>query len=315
MLGLSSVWAQSALPRATTATPVASGDTLLAEALDTLQRRPSVAARLRHQTHLYEHTLVGSGKYWQRGTAGQRVSRWEMQTQVAGKTASFVQVFDGNHLWTDRRLPSGREVHRLDVARLQMRLGARTPARVRLTASDDRLEALTTAVEGQGGLAQMLADLLGRFTFDPPRPIQLNGAAASALVGHWRKEQLVRLWPELNQTGNDARPEWPEQLPHHVLVIVDQSDLFPYVVEYRRSSDAYLASTAAGQRLVRDPLVRYEIFDVQFAQAMDDRLFEFKPGDVQWTDETALVLERLRQQRGDAPVISTARGKRRRMHR
>jgi len=310
VLALPHASAQSTPPGATTPTSGASGNALLAKSLDALERQPSVAARLRHQTRLNEHTLVGSGRYWQRGTANQRVSRWEMQTQVAGKTASYVQIFDGNHLWTDRRLPSGRQVRRLDVARLQARLRTRAPGNARLTAADNRMNPLLAAAEGQGGLAQMLADLLGRFTFATPRPTQLNGMPAFSLIGHWRREELERLWPNLNQADQDSQPDWPEQLPHHVLVLVGKNNLFPYVVEQRRSSDAFLAETAVGQRPTHDPLVRYEIFDVQFAAAMNDSLFEFKPGDVQWTDETALVLERLRKQRGDLPMTTTTKRKR-----
>ena len=267
--------------------------------LSTLERQASIAARLRHQSRLHEHTLTGSGRYWQQGTGVQRVSRWEMQTQVAGKTASIVQIYDGNHLWTDRRLPSGREVHRLDVARLHARLRKGGPNRTRSnTSRNDSVEKMLAAAEGRGGLAQMLAELLTRFNFDPPRHTQLNGLAVNALVGRWQIPKLEALWPKGKYEPGGDPPSWPEQLPHHVLVLVGKNNLFPYVIEHRRASDAYLAGTVAGLRPTRDPLVRYEIFEVQYAAAMDRRLFEFKPGDVQWTDETALVLERMREQQG-----------------
>jgi len=225
---------------------------------------------------LDEHTLMGSGNYWQRRTGEQHVSKWEMQTQVAGKTASFVQVFDGDYLWTDRRLPSGREVRRLDIKLLQSRLPSPTAGQGQ------------GGSQGRGGLTQMLQ----RFDFDPPRQTQLNGLAVFALVGHWRSEELVALGVDLRE---EASP-WPKQLPHHVLVLLGRENRFPYVIEYRRSSDAYLLSTVAGLRPTRDPLVRYEIFEVQFAQAIDPGIFQYKPGDVQWTDETALVVERLREE-------------------
>ncbi len=268
----------------------AAGDQYLAEVLATLQRRPSVAARLRHQSRLHEVALSGSGKYWQRGTGNQRVTRWEMQTQVAGKTASYLQVFDGNHLWTDRTLPSGRKVHRLDTARLQSRRRI-AAASARSLNTEAEWEPELAAVEGQGGLSEMLADALRRFTFAPPRPTQLNGLAVHALVGQWRRAELEKLWPEL-ASGDDS-PIWPRQLPHHVLILVGQNNRFPYVVEHRRVEDSQLAASAVGDRPTRDPLLRYELYEVQFAAAMDDSLFEFKPGDVQWSDETSLVLERL----------------------
>jgi hypothetical protein len=268
----------------------AAGDQFLAEVLATLQRRPSVAARLRHQSRLHEVALSGSGKYWQRGTGNQRVTRWEMQTQVAGKTASYLQVFDGNHLWTDRTLPSGRKVHRLDTARLQSRRRI-AAASARSLNTEAEWEPELAAAEGQGGLLEMLADALRRFTFAPPRPTQLNGLSVHALVGQWRRAELEKLWPEL-ASGDDSLI-WPRQLPHHVLILVGQNNRFPYVIEHRRVEDSQLAASAVGDRPTNDPLLRYELYEVQFAAAMDDSLFEFKPGDVDWSDETSLVLERL----------------------
>jgi hypothetical protein len=265
------------------------GDQYMAQVLATLQIRPSVAARLRHKSRLHETAQAGSGRYWQRGTKKQRVTRWEMQTQVAGKTASYLQVFDRDDLWTDRTLPSGRRVYRLDTTRLQSRrLAARTATRSSNTEAE--WEPMIAAAEGQGGLAEMLADALRRFTFAPPRPSQLDGMAVHVLVGQWRRTELEKLWPEL-ASGADS-PTWPKQLPHHVLLLVGQNNLFPYVVEHRRVEGAHLVASAVGDRPVPDPLLRYELYEVQFTLAMEDSLFQFKPGDVQWTDETSLVLER-----------------------
>jgi len=285
----------------------ASGDQFLAEVLATLERRPSVAARLRYQARVHEETLMGSGKYWQRGVGNQRVTRWEMQTQVAGQPASYVQVFDGTHLWTDRTLPSGRTVHRLDVGRLQSRLRTAT-VNARLPQAKAPWDPLLAEAAGQGGLTELLADLLQRYTFAPPRTVQLNGLAVYALVGQWRRTELEKLWPELATAESTA--SWPRQLPHHVLLLAGKNNLFPYVIEHRRVADASLAASAVGDRPARDPLVRYELFEVQFAAAMDDSLFEFKPGDVQWSDETTLVLERLHDEQAaaaDAAATEAAR--------
>lgn len=277
--------------------PTASGDQFLAEVLSTLQRRPSVAARLRHQARLHDEALVGSGKYWQRGVGNQRVARWEMQMQVANQAASYVQVFDGNHLWTDRTLASGRTVRRLDVGRLQSRLRTLS-LNTGLPQAKAEWDPLIAAATGQGGLVELVADLLRRYTFAPPRAVQLNGLAVYALVGQWRRSELEKLWPQL-ASAEDAS-SWPRQLPHHVLVLVGKNNLFPYVIEHRRAADAGLAASAPGDRPARDPLLRYELYEVQFAAAMDDSLFEFKPGDVQWSDETTLVLERLQAQEAAA---------------
>ncbi|NOZ40761.1 MAG: hypothetical protein GXP24_11120 [Planctomycetes bacterium] len=271
--------------------PADAGNQFVAQVLIALEHHESIAAKLRYESRLHDQKLVGSGNYWQQRTQDQRVTRWEMQTQIADQTASFVQVYDGNHLWTDRRLPSGRQVHRLDVAWLQARL--REEGRGGAT---EQREQLISAVEGQGGLGQMLADLLRNFDFQPPEPTQLNGLPVNALIGHWRPEQLTQLWPDAAKLGDEQPPEWPEQLPHHVLLLVGRN-MFPYVCEHRRAADAPLATSLAGLRPTGDPLLRYEIFEVQFAVAIPPEKFQFLPGDIPWTDETAVVLGQLTQLR------------------
>ena len=288
-------WLAASVAYAQPASTTASGNRMLAGALDALERHVSIAAKIRHQSRLEGHALMGSGNYWQRGTEEQRVSRWEMQTQVAGKPASFVQVFDGNHLWTDRRLPSGREVHRLDVKLLHSRLRGNNARPENSTELSGDVERMLDSALGHGGLAEMVADLLQRFDFQPPRQVQLNGLPVHALIGQWRAEELAALGVEVEKLANDDADAWPEQLPHHVLILLGRDNLFPYVIEHRRMSDAYLVSTVAGLRPTRDPLVRYELFEVQFALVLDPSAFQYKPGDVLWTDETSLVVERLRE--------------------
>ncbi len=268
---------------------ITAGNQFVARVLIALEQQDSIAAKLRHESRLHDQKLVGSGNYWQQRTQDKRVIRWEMQTQIADQTASFVQVYDGNHLWTDRHLPSQRQVHRLDVAWLQARL--REEGRGRAT---DKRQQLIAAMEGQGGLGQMLADLLRNFDFQPPEPTQLNGLPVNALIGHWRPEQLTHLWPDAAKLGDEHPPEWPDQLPHHVLLLVGRN-MFPYVCEHRRAADAPLATSLAGLRPTNDPLLRYEIFEVQFAVAIPPEKFQFIPGDIPWTDETAVVLGQLTQ--------------------
>lgn len=281
-----------------------SGDPFMGEVLATLSRRPSIAARVRHEAHLHDEVLVGSGRFWQQGVGNQRVMRWQMNTQVADQTASYVQVFDGNQVWTDRTLASGRTVRRLDVRLLQSRLRT-TALGNRGPQNSNEWDPLVDAATGQGGLMELTAELLRRYTFAPPRTVQLNGLAAHALVGQWRRTELEKLWPEL--ASAEDMSSWPRQLPHHVLVLVGKDNLFPYVIEYRRVEDAQLASSAAGDRPTHNPLVRYELFEVQFAAAMEDVSFEFKPGDVQWSDETTLVLERLQAQAAAGASLEIAR--------
>ncbi|WP_146452030.1 hypothetical protein [Bythopirellula polymerisocia] len=287
--------ATAAHAQSTAGVNLGAGDDFLTEVLATMERRANVSAKLRHQSRLAGETQLGHGHFWQQGAGPQRTTRWEMQTQVAGETASYVQVYDGRYLWTDRHLPSGRQVHRLDVTNLQNRLRNTN----RLSSDLTERASLLDAAEFRGGISQLLTELLTRYQFDSPRPTQLNGLAVNALVGRWRPEQLAVMSPESDAANPDSAP-WPEQLPHHVLVLVGQSNLFPYVTEFRRSDDAYLTETLAGLKPAPDPLVRYEIFEVHFADAIDATVFEFKPGAVDWSDETTLVFEKLSAQQAVA---------------
>ncbi len=263
-------------------TPTSDGNVMLTNVLATIQRHASISAQLRQQTKLGQLTQVGSGYYRQQGTADRPRTYWEMKTQVAGETASFVQIFDGSYLWTDRRLPSGRQVRRLDVELLHARLrdldSGSTPN-------------LLLKTEGQGGLAQLLAELLRNFSFDRPHAAQLGDLPVYALLGTWRPAQLQLIWPAA--ADQTEPPPWPAQIPHHVLVLVGHN-MFPYVFELRGQHEAYLASTVAGLRPTPHPLLRYELFDVHFARAIRPSQFQFKDG-VEWKDETGKVWEALRQ--------------------
>jgi len=296
LLPLTNVAAQPAPGSNAPAGEAESGNELLVRMMEMFESCASLTARVRHQARLHNDTLVGSGYYWQRGTGDQRVTRFEMQTQLVGKTASFEQVFDGEYLWTDRRFPSGRKVRRLEVARLQSRLLTRSQDSGR--PGQGAYEKMLATAAVRGGISQMLADLQHRFNFDPPRATQYNGLPMLALVGHWSEEELKELWPDfMAETEKGNTPKWPAQLPHHVLVLVGQNNFFPYMIEHRRFADAFLASTVTGLRPTTEPLLRYEIFEVQFAVAMDNQLFEYKPGDVDWSDETTVVLEQLNRHR------------------
>lgn len=275
--------------RAQTTSAVVDGNRYVAQVLRNLRLHGNIDAKLRFESRLYDQKIVGQGTYQQGANLSERYTRWEMHTQIANQSASYVQVFDGTHLWTERRLPSRRQVSRLDIARLHA--GLRTAGRA---ASADPRESLLISTAGQGGLAQLLADLLRNYDFQPPQTTQLDGLPVYSLVGTWRSEQLAKLWPAAENLSDSDPPDWPKQLPHHVLLMVQQQNLFPRVVENRTADDAYFATSLSGLKPVREPLLRYEIHEVNFAVAVPSELFEFNPGD-SWSDETSVVLEEMKK--------------------
>ncbi len=283
------------------------GNALATRVLATLERRPNIAARVRHQVRLGEHVLAGTGRYWQQGVGSERRTRLELQTQVAGKTASLIQIFDSRYLWTDRHLPSGRKVTRLDPVRLQAGLTSAPVARQGRATSATSL--ISTAAS-RGGLSGQLADLVKNFDFGPPRETQLEGLPVSAMIGMWKpktpwkpKLQTDDLSPKTQAddlSSKDSEPpsewplsEWPSQLPHHVLLLVGTQNLFPYVIEHRRGSDAPLANSEAGYLPTDNPLARFELFEVQFTAAIDRQQFEFTSTDIEWTNETPRLIQEL----------------------
>lgn len=290
----------SAPTRGQTASASLDGNLYVAQVLKNLQQHGNIDAKLRFESSLYDQKLVGQGSYQQGGDMNKRFTRWEMQTQIADQTASFVEVYDGDHLWTERRMPSKRDVKRLDVARLQSSL--KTLSRgSKLTPHD----ALISSVTGQGGLSEMLADLLRHYTFQPPQPTQLNGLPVYSLVGTWRTEQLAKHWSASVNLDALELAEWPTQLPHHVLLLVHKQNLFPCVVEHRSAASSSYATSLAGLRPTSSPLTRYEIYEVNFAVAIPNEHFDFSP-DGNWSDETSVVLERLKKEIEPAELSAKA---------
>src|SRR5688572_4832709 len=68
------------------------GDRLVVEAASRLERRPSVTARLRHQTAIDGEQLYGVGSYWQQGTGNDLRVRLELQI---GREISLSHVANG----------------------------------------------------------------------------------------------------------------------------------------------------------------------------------------------------------------------------
>jgi hypothetical protein len=304
------------------------GQRLLVQAMRQLQRHESVYARLQHKVSVEGNQYVGNGSYWQQGRDD--LLQVYLQLQFAGLEASQLQVANDRYLWVDRRLPTGRAVTRFNLRALRaeqraetahqdserMEIGAEThPEDVRLEAIsyDDSL--LFSAQNG--GLPGLVASLLDHFDFMPPQAMRLTVAPplvaepkelpVFAVVGHWKPEKLAAL------TGvNDQEPTvegqeaatidaLPERFPQEVLLLIGQTDLFPYRIEYRRLETPAAAGAGAPQvvyQLSAEPLVVLELTDVTFDLPVAAGQFDYSPPpNVDWTDQTATLIARLRKER------------------
>jgi hypothetical protein len=260
------------------------GQKLVLMVLETLERRPNIAAKVRQSMRVGKERLTGEGDFWQQGLGNQRRTRWELKTALAGDAAFITQVCDGDHVWMDRKLGGDRLTTRIDVARVRRELAAaELPKQGRGAVAESELLLV------RGGLSQLVADLHRCFVFGPDQTLRRGDRSVNAVIGQWRPDELERQWPGLT-TGAEG---WPSHLPHHVLMYIDNDDLFPYLVEYRSGTQAALATSNAAFFPSHEALAEFEFVDVQFAAAMPANLFDFEPAENDWHDVTARVVEQL----------------------
>jgi hypothetical protein len=302
--------------------PQSTGDQLLLQAIAQLERHESVAARLRHQSWLGDRRMFGAGSYWQQGSGDQLRVRLELQ--ITGGETSLLHVSNGRYLWSDRRLPTGRSIAKIDLRRLRADaaraaalLDGQSPGQAAWTTIRPELAAY------YAGLPKLLAALAESFSFRPPQAMRLTveptGAAAPidlpvfATVGYWRGgEQVAVSTVAVSKVSesNDASDHLSDattRMPREVLLLLGQSDLFPYRVEYRKRSQSSadhdslpVASTKqpAPFQLSAEPLVLIEFSDVSFNVSIGPGQFDYAPPrDTKWNDLTSEYLDRLRRQR------------------
>ena len=291
--------------RAPTGLPaVSSGDRLLVQALSQLERRRSVTARLSYDVWLRGERLSGRGGYWQQGSGEELRVRFDLQ--MTGQDSSLLQVSNGRALWIDRRLPIGRTVSQINLRQLRSDplLAADGFERIRpgeASWSPTQPDLLAC----YGGLPRLVASLSENFNFMPRQAMRLVSPGSPpqasipyfAVVGHWKPDQLAMLVAGQAQETDGAMSD---RLPQEVLILFGQADLFPYRIEYRRRETQPPAGPnlpAATYQLSASPIVVLEFSDVAFDVPIAVGQFDYAPGDVDWIDQTATVLERLHRER------------------
>ena len=308
-------------------TKASEGDRFLLQAITQLERSASVTARLRHQVLLSGRQLKkGVGSYWQQASGDELRVRLELQ--FFNDETRLLQVSNGRFLWTDCRLPTGRSIARLDLRKL------RNEATREAAELDDIEPGRASWFPMQpelsiryGGLPTLLAALADQFTFLPPQAMRwtpeesLAGVPEKfpvyAIVGHWKVESLRAILPEAN--GFDAADlprrldSLPERFPQEVLLLVGQTDLFPYRIEFRKLLDPP-SGAAAGRtvpfQLSESPLVLLELEAVSIDAPIAAGQFDFSPGDAEWDDLTAEHLEKMRLDRQEKMAARHRAGQR-----
>jgi hypothetical protein len=305
--------------RATSGSTHSVGDGLLAEAAARLERRASITARLRHQTVVDGEQLYGVGRYWQLGSGDELRVRLELQL---GRDASLLQISNGRFLWSDRTLPTGRTVTRVDLRQLRSdpvlaatNINEIRPGHANWSAAQSNLAATC------GGLPGMLVALQESFSFYPPQAMRLvipgtNGANSVsvpyfAIVGRWKNEKLAALLGHQPATGgrDSTVPIFtPERLPQEVLLLFGQADLFPYRIEYRHleSPPEGAPIPSPAYQLSNRPTSVLELSDVTFDMLIPPSQFDYVPPNVDWIDQTAVLIEQLRRKRQENVATRSA---------
>jgi hypothetical protein len=291
------------------AEPLSPGDQLLRQVAAQLEHRESIAARMRYQVSVEGRQLAGAGSYWQDGSGN--ALRIRLELRIAGET-NLLQVSNGRFLWTDASLPTGRNVTRLDLRQLRSDAMRDEPELDGLGAGQATWSPIRPEIAPHaGGLPALVTSLEEHFTFSPPQAMRwtpsppLSGVGESlpvyAVVGRWKRDRLVALLPHLENPSKKKSAAPPARVPQEVLLLVGQTDLFPYRVEYRRLNDPAVATSSPDDRtpyqLSADPIVLLEYYDVVFNTPIAAGQFDYSPGEVKWDDRTAEHLEQLRQQR------------------
>lgn len=279
-----------------------SGDQLVQEVISrSLERRPNISAKVRQIVRIGEERLMGQGSYWQQGIGNLRRTRWELETRIGADTAYVTQVYDGEYVWTDRKLPGTRKVTRVGMEAIRRELNSQGAA-----GQGGGVVGFTDAA-ARGGLSQLVTSLTRCFTFSAPQPMQLGNRTMLAVIGTWRPEQLEREWAGLSTRSPS---EWPTHIPHHVLLYIDSSELFPFLIEYRGGEDAGMVSDPHGVFATRNPLALFEFLDVEyFGATMPPSLFQYTPPDPSWHDVTSRVIEEIRaSSKGPAAEMTQREG-------
>jgi hypothetical protein len=196
--------------------------------------------------------------------------------QADERVSSFQQVCDGRFLWTHQDLLGKTSLTRLDLQRAENYLKQPTlPPRTSVP--------LLTA---PGGLPKLLEGLETNFRFVEAKADELDGLPVYALTGQWRPERLAEIIPSERAKLDAGQPvdpaRLPQQTPERVVLKLGRDDYFPYRLEYWQR-EVPEDESVSGQL---QPVVVMELYEVQLGASVDQRQFDYKPGDLKYTDQT-----------------------------
>lgn len=263
---------------------------ILETALQMLEGRSSVSAKISLEGELFDKHLVGQGVYFEQRSGPDYRMRLELRMQHGNQTSSLVQVCDGESLWERRNLLGEEQRSRVDVARATQALEH---------AEGLRGQGNMGILPGLGGLTRLLRGMAASCDFTSAQKGILKVGSDQRpvwrLQGQWKLDQLARISDLKKAMDEGKTPDLKKLPPHlfdHIVLMLRQGDLFPYRIEYRRA-------LGDGEKAVRsgDPesraLMTVHLHDVVINAEIDASRFHYNPGDLDYPDRTAEFLKSL----------------------
>lgn len=256
-------------------------NTLSARAASALRQHTSVSAKMRQRSNLFGEQLIGSGSYDQLGTGDLMRFRMEMKIQVGEYVNSLQQVCDGRFFWVRTDSADDSSISRVDLERVRRAVGE---------IGDVTQPARWKPWHAIGGLPRLISQLDRSFRFGKPQNDTLHGVPVWILRGGWTQPCLAKLIAK-NRKGvvagsADRIGVLPDHVPNQVALVLGQDDLFPYQIEFYRTTVDDIPTASPGSGSGGHTLVKMDLFEVRIGAALDPQLFEYNLGDVEVIDRT-----------------------------
>ncbi len=293
-----------------------SGNAWIKQALVSLEQRQSIACEVVQTGWVNDRVIETRGQYQQAGSGPSRQFKFDMQGRLANVPTRMLRVSDGRFLWTDLQWQKlsksdnddawNHQVTRIDLRKLRR---DRNDIKEQISPGQASAQLATPGDWGRfGGLPMLLSALEEGFDFSAGRRMQLRGEQVVALVGKWNPVRLAEL------TGADITKigqTWPpEHVPHHVVIAVSETNLFPMLIEYRSVNDPLSDySLEEIQRLVpsKRPLLRINFMNYQFNQPMRSDQFAYRaPPGTDISDKTDHELRLAKERRDWRTALATS---------
>lgn len=263
---------------------------LLERAILALESRHSISAKMRHRVDLFGKRLIGSGSYLEQRSSEVLQLSMELKIQVGGQAMNFVQVCDGEYLWTYQKGANDP--------------GPGTLTRIAIVRVAQALEEMGEIREvgkigswlGMGGLPKLLRSLNAFFQFvsvDEGR-LDQDQTPVWRLHGQWKPEYVAKFLPDQAAAIKEGKSvkfgKLPPHLPDHVILYLGKENLFPYNVEYYRlEPNPREPYPVPDDRIV----VAVELFDVVTGAPIPSTRFIYRPGNLDFIDQTEVYLQSL----------------------